>query len=328
MAAGRAKNTATADVCVKILRGNHPSLDAKAYLDEGLEAVVETYADCMCDLLNATDRPTKALLISACMDAYDCSLPQAESFAGRLVAGFKVCRRKTGGFTTGAKLPAGQRKVVKLLKQQQNESPHTKTLGEQFVDKARQLQRESSSPKKPSTNTPAESVAIVDSWEDSQSSSALRKQKKALFKKLGLSDSESECKPRLPGAPWSPMQVSVSSSADEHDEPEAPKAQPMSKTKAPSASSKGSHGEHVQYWDNAKNAFVRLVGDSEVEATLALGPKGFLTARFPDEEPIDIEVQNCMLGLEFKKRKQVCKKPASDTKKKIQDNKTSEKKDC
>ena len=108
--------------------------------------------------------------------------------------------------------------------------------------------------------------------------------------------------------------MSVLSSADEHDEPEAPKAQPMSKAKVPSASSKASHGEHVQYWDNAKNAFVRLVGDSEVEATLALGPKGFLTARFPDEEPIDIEVQNCMLGLEFKKRKQVCKKPASNTK--------------
>ena len=299
--------------CAKTLRANLTKLDSALYLAEDLEEVVGSYSELMIDLLYLTPRPTKSWLQQGCVKAFDCSSGQAESFSGRLLAGFQLCRSKVSNSTTGNRLSPGVRAVVAVMKKlvspelaqgllaKQN-SLERKQAPERSQAPVEETAPESLAPSKRLSPKPSPKLPVVTTSAGSSPNSFRKAAREKVFAELGVEDTGSGPE----GTPL-PEMMDLCSSEEDDD--------------GSAAGASSSTRPSVQYFDNGLRAFVRIKGDQKTLATMSKGKGAFLMACFPGEEAFATEIPNVLLDLpEVMKRPSskpmVCKRPAGSSRKK------------
>ena len=98
----RAKNSASPETLMKIMRSHSRSLDAAMPSED--ERVVERHSALMVDLVRASNRLTAKVLAQAAKLAYDSDSAAARSFAERLSAALTLCKTKKRQSTSMKKL--------------------------------------------------------------------------------------------------------------------------------------------------------------------------------------------------------------------------------
>jgi hypothetical protein len=285
----RAKNSATVQDIVKIVRANGP-FHSSRFVGVSAEQMCDNFGAFLEDLLYCTSRPSKAQLEKAVdmVCGADLSKDELQQFVERVLTTVSFCREKNKSMVTGKKLPASVTKICNVIRKVSDPNLAAKlvrttnklrgcekpTLGEQLKKRAKGMMLNSPGPASSSKTSLASSSKPADELD-------------ALRKLYGL-----------PVCGKAAVTEILSSQED-------------SASAAVSGVGPADTGcTFVQY--STPTGMVRLYNTGlKVEGKMVPGPSGFAIAKFGDEV-VQTEVPNLLLTLPVTKKPamKVYKKPA------------------
>ena len=274
MSAARAVCELDAAVVGTMLKAHVTSLEDAAYASSDMEVVVEKYEGLLVSLAASTDRITKSVVTQASASIFSASPSEHRMFGQQIAGAFAYCRGKWKKSTTGVRLSAPVRSVIRAWTKQ--------------TPRPSAGLSPSPSPKPSGASPGAGSSGGLPATPPPK-----KVRKEDIYQMYGVDMPKAGTPTTSCMEIFSSQEVLTQSTA----------ASPVRPERRASSSS-------VEWVDMNRLVFVRMSpGGVQEEAPLIAGPSGFATA-FVGGVSVDTEVPNLLL--ERGPRGQVFKRPAGE----------------
>ena len=276
----RRSNSAKPEDLVKVLRAHLPQGLDKKYLDHEPGMLVQAYEDIISDVLLRTSRPTKSLLQSAAVKAWqNVKTSEAETWGSQVAKAVSWCYNKRLQVSTGVKLNAAVRRIIQQINKQSFGVRKTEAdIAKDPPSRKRALKPTLSRTSKQSQAS-RESLPKNKKRCSSTSVDELRKIYGLPLMSSTAASSSSNAQPDLPGSSLIDLDaetVSSESSDVKCKGQEAPAG--------------------LEYFDSSSCKMVRWSSGKKIlSAQMTEGPNGFALVEWPGESPVETEIPNLAL---------------------------------